>query len=128
MTKDELQSLSDDELAIVHDECGNRVRYLMHVNEYSEIQWDVIRTNASGEMGNMFVCLRDHNISSAKYFQIRDDMKQQNPEQFKTFWYAAKDWCNTERERHRRFWAAWSKKQKAREKERKNAVSVDFTA
>ena len=122
MNKEELQSLTEEELKEEFNECDYRIHNIMLLYGYSEMQWSVIRTAASGEMGNMFVCMRQYNLTAAEYGKIARDMKTANLEHFRIFCAAAGDWSRAQKEQLRRYW-----EQKAREKAKRDADTVDGT-
>jgi hypothetical protein len=111
--KKALREMTDEELEEV------RLRYISNIDSlkstygYTDLEYSVLRSHVSGEMGNMFVVMREYNMSSTAWVDVLTKIKNDNSENYRSFREATKKVFLCDNEHYARKWEkVWERKNK----------------
>ena len=114
LTKKQMEDLSDIDLNSRILSARLHIQDLTKKYGYTVKQHDIVRSSASGEMGNMFVVCREYKINASTWAQVLEEMKVADKKKYDDFYRSIQAGMRIEAEASRRFWNRYIQKESKR--------------
>lgn len=121
LTKEQMADLPEKDLNSRIISARLYIQHLAKKYGYTVKQHDIVRSSASGEMGNMFVVCREYKINASMWAQVLEEMKIADKKKYDDFYRSVRAGFRIEAEASRRFWMQYAQKESKRTREKNDA-------